>query len=470
MHRLAALVAFALVSGAATVSAQTRPNVVLIMMDDVGYGDYGSYGAPDIRTPNVDRLAREGARFTDFYAAPSCTPTRVALISGRYQQRVGLEVPLSNSPAGGRGLAATGRSLPQLLKNNGYATGLIGKWHLGYLPEFHPNTHGFDYFFGFLSGLIDYYQHTGPDGNHDLYENREPAHVEGYSTDLFTDRAVRFIEQHAKEPFFLEVAYNAAHWPFQVPGKPSVAPGRGRFVQPQDENTSTRADYVAILERADQGVGRILAALEDLGLARNTLVVFTNDNGGEWLSRNAPLFHRKETVWEGGIRVPLLMRWPGLIPAGRVERQVGMVFDLTATILAAAGATVPAETRLDGINLLPMVKGQSPAVERTLFWRVATAAPVRNQRAVRQGDWKVFVEAGKVFVFNLRDDPGERNDLAKERQDVARKLFPLIAAWEKDVDAEGGGMGVTLPGRGAPPAGRGAATSSTPAGARGRGN
>jgi arylsulfatase A-like enzyme len=429
------LCAAALLLGTVTASAQSlpeRPNVVLIMMDDVGYGDYGSYGAPDIKTPNIDRLAREGVRFTDFYAAPSCTPTRAALITGRYQQRVALEVPLPSAPAAGRGLPVTGRSLPQLLKNSGYATGLVGKWHLGYLPEFHPNAHGFDYFFGFMSGLIDYYQHTGPDGKHDLYENREAVHVQGYSTDLITDRAISFIEKHQR-PFFLEVAFNAAHWPFQVPDKPSTAPGNGRFVQPQEENTGTRADYVAILERADQGVGRILATLEKLGLTRNTLVIFTNDNGGEWLSRNAPLFHRKQTLWEGGIRVPLIMRWPGQIPAGRTQRQVGIVQDLTATVLGAAGATVPPETRLDGINLLPIVQGKSPVVERTLFWRATN----RNQRAVRQGDWKVIVESGNLFVFNLREDIGERHDLAKERSDIARKLFPLIAAWEKDVDAEG---------------------------------
>ena len=455
----------ALALSAATSFAQSRPNVVLIMMDDVGYGDYGSYGAPDIKTPNIDRLARDGVRFTDFYAAPSCSPTRAALISGRYQQRFGLEVPLSNAPAGGRGLPANGRTLPQLLKNAGYATALVGKWHLGYLPEFHPNTHGFDYFFGFLSGLIDYYQHTGPDGNHDLYENREPAHVTGYSTDVLTDRAIQFIEKHANQPFFIDVSYNAAHWPFQVPDKPSTAPGRGRFVQPQEENTSTRADYAAILERADQGVGRMLATLRKLGLENNTLVIFTNDNGGEWLSRNAPLFHRKETLWEGGIRVPLIMRWPAQLRAGRTERTPGITMDLTATVLAAAGATVPPETRLDGINLLPIVQGKSAAAERALFWRQATAAPVRNQRAVRQGDWKVMVESGKVFLFNLREDPGERNDLAKERSDIVRKLFPLVAAWEKDVDAEGGGVGVTLPGRagGAAPArGAGPGRGSTP--------
>jgi arylsulfatase A len=418
----------------ATPSAsQTRPNIVLIIMDDVGYGDYGSYGAPDIRTPNIDRLAREGVKFTDFYAAPTCTPTRAALITGRYQQRVALEAPLPSPPAGGRGLPATGRSLPQLLKNSGYATGLVGKWHLGYRTEYQPNAHGFDYFFGFLSGLIDYYQHTDQTGSHDLYENGKPVHVDGYSTDLITERSVTFIEQHAQRPFFLEVAYNAAHWPFQVPDKPSVAPDNARFVQPHEENTSTRRDYAAMLERADQGVGRIVETLQKLGLTRNTLVVFTNDNGGEWLSRNAPLYHRKDTLWEGGIRVPLIMKWPDRIPARRTESQVGITMDLSATVLAAAGAPVPPEARLEGINLLPIVEGRAPRVERTLFFRITGS---RQQRAVRQGDWKLLLDAGDVLLFNLRDDIGERNDLAKERPEIARRLRPLITEWEKDVDSE----------------------------------
>src|SRR5687767_12705580 len=385
MARLAILATMVLC--AATASAQTRPNVVLIIMDDVGYGDYGSYGAPDIKTPNIDRLARDGVRFTDFYAAPTCTPTRAALITGRYQQRVALEAPLPSPPAGGRGLAATGRSLPQLLKNNGYATGLVGKWHLGYKPEYQPNAHGFDYFFGFLSGFVDYYQHTGGDGVHDLFENGSPVHVDGYMTDLITERSVRFIEQNATRPFFLDVSYNAAHWPFQVPDMPSVAPGNARFVQPDEANTNTRRDYAAILERADQGVGRIMDTLQKLGLARNTLVIFTNDNGGEWLSRNAPLFHRKNTVWEGGIRVPLIMRWPGRVPAGRVESQPGIVMDLTTTVLGATGTPIPATASLEGIDLLPIVEGRVPRVERTLFFRVVGAA--RQQRAVRQGDWKL---------------------------------------------------------------------------------
>jgi arylsulfatase A-like enzyme len=431
--RLLSILSALVLLWAAPAFAQTKPNVVLIIMDDVGYGDYGAYGAPDIKTPNVDRLARDGVRFTDFYAAPSCTPTRAALITGRYYQRTALEVPLGAAPAAGRGLPATGRTLPQLMKNAGYATGLIGKWHLGYTANQIPKAHGFDYFFGFLSGLVDYYQHTDQTGKPDLFENDKPVQVDGYMTDLITERATRFIDQNAQQPFFLEVAYNAAHWPFQVPDKPSVAPDNGRFVQPHEEHTSTRADYAAILERADQGVGRIMDVLQKRGLTRNTLVIFTNDNGGEWLSRNAPLFHRKTTIWEGGIRVPLIMKWPARIPSGRTSAQAGFMFDLTATILAAADATVPAEAKLEGINLLPIVTGQSPLVERTLFFRVTGA---RAQRAVRQGDWKLLVDGAGTFLFNLRTDIGERVDLAKERGDIARKLRPLIAAWEKDVDSE----------------------------------
>jgi arylsulfatase A-like enzyme len=433
---LAAVVAAAILSASQTAGAQTAPpNIVLIVTDDVGYGDIGSYGAPDVKTPNLDRLAREGARFTDFYAAPTCSPTRASLISGRYYQRVRIERPLPNSgQAGDQGLRPTGRSLPALLKGAGYATGLIGKWHLGYKPELSPNAHGFDYFYGFKSGLIDYYQHTSGDGAHDFFENDSPAHPVGYSTDLFTERAVRFIDEHASRPFFLEVAYNAAHWPFQVPDHPSVAPNNARFVQPMDEGTSTRADYTAILERADQGIGRILATLAARGLDRNTLVVFMNDNGGEWLSRNAPLFHRKDSVWEGGIRVPAIMRWPGRIPAGRTTPQVGIVMDVTATLLAAAGVAVPAEARPDGINLLPILEGKAPPIERTLFFRNSVGG--RTQRAVRRGNWKLLVDGPNTFVFDLSKDIGERADLASSRSDIARALRPLLTAWEKDVDDE----------------------------------
>jgi arylsulfatase A-like enzyme len=338
-------------------------------------------------------------------------------------------------PAGETCLPARGHSLPRLLKNNGYATGLIGKWHLGYKPEFSPNAHGFDYFFGFKSGYIDYYQHTNSDGDSDLFENATPVHVDGYMTDLITDRAVKFIDEHAAAPFFLEVTYNAAHWPFQVPDHPSVAAQNGRFVQPHEPGTATRQDYIAMLERADQGIGRTLQALKQRGLERNTLVIYMQDNGGEWLSRNAPLFNRKGTVWEGGIRVPAIFKWPARLPAGRVSNQVGIVQDVTASILAATGSAVPADARPDGIDLLPMLAGRSATVERTLFFRFPIAGNAR-QLAVRQGSWKLLVDGAKSFVFDLSKDIGEHSDLASQRQDIARKLRPLIAAWEKEVDTE----------------------------------
>jgi arylsulfatase A-like enzyme len=441
MHRLVlwvlAVLLFAAPGGAPALRAQPgRPNVVLIITDDVGYGDIGSYGARDIRTPNIDRLAKEGVRLTDFYAAPQCTPTRAALMTGRYQQRVALERALGSvGPALEMGLPPTGHSLPQLLKNSGYATGLIGKWHLGYKPEYGPNAHGFDEFFGFLSGYIDFYHHTrGGDGHEDLYENTTAVKQDGYMTDLITGRAVKFIERHAGQPFFLEVAYNAAHWPFQPPDQPSKAANNSAFQSPGDEQPATRKDYVAMLERADAGVGDILKALDARKLTANTLVIFTNDNGGEWLSNNAPLFHRKDTLWEGGIRVPAIFRWPARLPAGRTSAQVGITMDLTATILAATASKVPEAARLEGIDLLPLLAG-GPTVERTLFWRIQDPVS-RFQRAVRRGGWKLLIDGGDQMLFNLPNDIGERRDLAAQRPEMVRELRALLLRWESDVDAE----------------------------------
>lgn len=435
---LAAICGFALATLHAQPAAPSRPNIVLIITDDVGYGDIGSYGAPDIKTPNIDSLARNGTRFTQFYAnGSSCTPTRAGLISGRYQQRFSLERPLStaNSPDGQVGLPVTGRSLPQLLKDRGYATALIGKWHLGYLPRFGPLAHGFDSFFGFKSGYIDYYEHTDGFGSPDMFEDDKPIETPGYMTDLITERSVKFITNHAAAPFFLEVAYNAAHWPYQSPDQPSKARDNSRHILPHDENPGTRADYVKIMERADQGVGRILATLDRLRLSPNTLVIFTNDNGGEWLSRNAPLYNRKFTLYEGGIRVPTLMRWPGKIPAGVVTQQVGITMDLTATILAASGAAVPAETRLEGIDLVPLLRPASQPQSRTLFWRVTTGG--LNQRAVRDGDWKLLLEGGaRLMLFDVTKDLGERDDRAASNTAIVRRLHQQLVAWEKDVDAE----------------------------------
>ena len=436
---LLAVVCSAVIATAhAQPAAPARPNIILIITDDVGYGDLGSYGAPDIKTPNIDGLAKAGARLTHFYAnASSCTPTRAGLISGRYQQRFSLERPLSgaSSPDKGVGLPATGRSLPQLLRNTGYATALIGKWHLGYLPQNGPLAHGFESFFGFKSGYVDYYHHTDGFGEPDLFEGDQPTSATGYLTDLITERSVKFIAEHAKSPFFLEVAYNAAHWPYQVPDQPSKAIGNARHLVPHDENPGVRADYVKIMERADQGVGKILEALERNGLAANTLVVFTNDNGGEWLSRNTPLFNRKFSLYEGGIRVPAILRWPGRIPAGVVSTQVGITMDLTATFLAAAGAAVPADARLEGIDLVPLLRSGAKPQSRTLFWRVNAAGI--NQRAVRDGNWKLLLDANvREMLFDVSKDSGERDDVAAANTGVVRRLHQQLLAWEKDVDAE----------------------------------
>lgn len=423
-------------------TAPGKPNVVLIIMDDMGYGDIGSYGVRDARTPNLDRLAREGVRLTNSYAnAANCTPTRAALISGRYQQRVGLEWPIGANEEN-LGLPVTGRSLPALLKTNGYATGLIGKWHLGSKPEFGPNAHGFDEFFGFLSGAVDYYTHRRGDGTPDLFENTTPVEVPEYLTDEITRRAIHFVDNHAGGPFFLEVAYNAVHWPFQAPNHrptdPNAVPRPGEkgdqrlFQGPDDEKPATRQDYVRMLERADEGVGKILASLDHHALSRNTLVIFTNDNGGEWLSRNAPFSHRKSTLWEGGIRVPLILRWPGRLPAGKTSVQAAITMDLTASIVAVTRTVVPSGHRLDGINIIPILAGESPRIEREFFWRIVR--PNLLQKAVRSGRWKLLIDGRQFLLFDLNTDFAERNDLAAQHPELVLKLKRRMADWERDVD------------------------------------
>jgi arylsulfatase A-like enzyme len=417
---------------AAPLTAQPdarHPNVVLILMDDLGYGDIGSYGVPDAKTPNIDRLAREGVKLSEFYSnGPNCSPTRTGFITGRYQQRSDIEWPLGTFPADStRGVLPSETSLPRLLKSAGYATGLIGKWHLGWKPEFQPRRHGFDEFWGFLGGYVDYYSNVGEFARHDLFHNESPVTDSLYLTDEITSRASAFIEAHRGAPFFVEVAYNATHWPFQPPG---LAPQqRARADRVRD---GTRADYVAMLESADRGVGVVLATLDRLGLTRNTLVIFTSDNGGEWLSRNAPLFHRKSTLWEGGIRVPALFRWPARLRAGIESKQVGITMDLTATILAAAGAKPPTSYQPEGIDLIPLLEARR-VVDRTLFWRIQ--APGRNQRAVRRGGWKYMRDGAHELLFDLEADPGERQDLAVNRATVLPEFRRLLATWEASVDS-----------------------------------
>lgn len=405
----------------AVAQAARKPNVIFILSDDMGYADIGSYGVKDIRTPHLDRLAREGVRLTNCYSnGPVCTPTRAAFVTGRYQQRINKALECALIPAQrNEALPLTETTIARMLKDDGYATALIGKWHLGVPVETGPNAHGFDEYFGIIGGNADMYSHENINGENVLYENRNLTKSPGYLTDQLSDRAAKFIEQQKAKPFFLYLAYNAVHWPFQAPG--SAVRKRETWFD------GTRAEYGRMLEAMDAGIGKVLATLDRLGLAKDTLVIFTNDNGGERLSSNEPFFHHKATLWEGGIRVPGLLRWPAALPAGKVSAQVSITMDFTATILAATG-TKPMRA-LDGINLLPILQGKQPLQERTLFWRIITR-PDRQMKAVRQGHWKYVRDGDIDLLFDLQSDPRERHDLGYQQQARVKEMQRRLTEWE----------------------------------------
>jgi arylsulfatase A-like enzyme len=437
----------ALAPFAATAAPAARPNIIFILADDLGYGDLGCMGAPDVKTPHLDRLAAEGVKFTDFYAnAPVCTPTRAGFITGRWQQRVGLEfafgyqVEQSRRVNGawvpepdmhGLGLPLGEVTIADRLKQAGYATGAFGKWHLGYRDEYNPTKRGFDEYFGVLTGHADYYRHKYFDGTPSLREGMNPVKSDGYFTDLVNERAVKFVRDHAKHPFFLYVPHLAVHAPFQPPDAPQTP-----FVTKETMLHGSRAIYRAMVERIDRGVGEILAELDRQGIAENTLIVFSSDNGGERWSRNTPLFHHKATVWEGGIRVPCLMRWPVGLPRGKTTAQMAITMDLHATFLALAGVAAPAEKPLDGLNLLPLLTGRADAapLERTFFWRIDRSN--RKQRAIRDGKWK-YVNDGNTMdlLFDLEADIGERTNLNSAHPEITARLKQKLAAWEAEMDA-----------------------------------
>jgi arylsulfatase A len=435
----------ALPSGTArAVQPRSTPNIVFVLVDDMGYADLGCYGAKDIHTPHIDRLAREGLKFTDFYAnAPVCTPTRCAFITGRWQQRVGFEWAMGYTAEQQRrvdgrwvdepdmhalGLPDREVTIATMLKQSGYATGAFGKWHLGYLPQFNPVRRGFDEYFGTLLGHADFYRYNYYDGTYELRDGLESPKAEGYLTDLLNRRAVQFIRKHADEPFFLYLPHQAVHAPYQPPGRPEPP------VTKQNMNDGDRRAYAAMLEKVDEGVGMMLAELDRLGLSDNTLFVLSSDNGGAHYSDNSPLFNGKQSLWEGGIRVPCLMRWPSKLPAGKIVNQPAITMDLTATFVALAGAQPAPDRPLDGINLLPILTGEKPAVTRTFFWRVERSA--RMQKAVRHGKWKYVFDGGYVnLLFNLDEDISERRNLAIHHPDIVRDLQKRLAAWEAEMDA-----------------------------------
>jgi arylsulfatase A-like enzyme len=433
--------AFVLIPVTCESARVSKPNIILILMDDFGYADCGAYGAKDIQTPNIDRLAREGVRMTDFYSnAPVCTPTRCALMTGRWQQRIGFEWAMGFTAEsfwrkGGQwvpepdihamGLPTIFNTLPKLLKSAGYTTGAFGKWHLGFRDEFNPTRHGFDEYFGELLGHCDYYTHAYYDGTPALRDGMKSVQVEGYLTDLISQRAVEFVRKHAREPFFLYVPHLAVHCPFQPPGRPLPT------VTKENMYDGDRATYASMVERVDQGIGALLTELDRQGIAQDTLIVFTSDNGGERYSNNAPLFHHKSTLWEGGIRVPCILRWPGRLEKGTVSYQIGITMDLTATFARMAGVDGPSTSSFDGIDLMPMLADRASPVSRTLYWRIQRSG--RQQKAVRHDRWKYIQDGNVEMLFDLSQDIGERRDCAYENPAVFAKLKSQLNDWETDL-------------------------------------
>ncbi|MHC4996414.1 MAG: sulfatase-like hydrolase/transferase [Planctomycetota bacterium] len=415
---------------------EPMPNIVFILADDLGYGDLSSYGCEDIRTPHLDRLAAEGVRFTDFYANGAvCSPTRIAFITGRYQQRLGMENALTYQEFG-RGLEPNAPNMVTDLRDAGYATGLCGKWHLGYDEGRKPLQQGFGFFFGLLSGNHHYFEHMDRIGAYDLWLGNETIVREGYTTDLITQEAVGFIRDHVGRrtgrPFFLYLSHAAPHFPWQGPGD------RDKLVQPKKKNwqEGDRETYAAMVESMDAGIGRVLDELERQGVSGNTLVVFMSDNGGHTYSRNAPLSGWKGEMWEGGIRVPCVARWPGVLKAGAESDLVGITMDWSATFRRIAG--YPADTsREDGIDLLPYLTAQEAAPGRRLFWR-RVDGPRRKVpepgRAMRWGDWKLreMADGGRTLV-NLREDIGEHKNLIETYPERAREMKEAMDRWEEEV-------------------------------------
>lgn len=429
---LASLAAPAALAAAAASAKKGQPNIVFILADDLGWGDLSVYGQTDYHTPNLDQLAAQGLRLTQHYSNSAvCSATRFGLITGRYQYRLrgGLEEPIAGA-SDTIGLPPEHPTLPSLLKKAGYRTALIGKWHLGSLPTFGPLKSGYDSFYGNYGGAIDYFTHkpgVGPNVKEDLYEGEVPVSEVGYYTDLLGKRATDFIgRQSATQPFFLSLHYTAPHWPWEGPGDAAIsrnltAAGGGIF----HYDGGNLATYGKMVEALDASVGRVLSTLAQRGLADNTIVVFSSDNGGERFSRTWPFAGQKTELLEGGIRVPGIIRWPGHIKAGQVSSQVAISMDWLPTLLAAAGAAPDPAYQPDGTNLLPVLLGeQKKALERTLFWRYKA----NEQRAVRAGNWKYLKLNGNEFLFDLSADQRERANLAHRYPD---KLAELKQQWEQ---------------------------------------
>lgn len=407
-----------------------RPNFVFILADDLGHADLGCYGARATLpvSPALDALAVAGLRFTQGYAnSPVCSPTRFALMTGRWQYRLrgAAEEPLLGTARGDKviGLAPEHPTLPSLLRQAGYATALFGKWHLGYPPHFGPLKSGYERYFGPLSGAVDYFSHRDLGGEHDLYQQDERVVRSGYLTDLISDAAVDFVQQQdGRRPFLLSVHYTAPHWPWET--RDDEAESRRIGCKLAHLDGGSLATYQQMIRHMDEGIGRIVAALRRTGRLDDTLIVFTSDNGGERFSDNWPFVGGKMDLLEGGIRVPLLAHWPACIaPAQECDTPV-ITMDWPATMLAAAGVCPHPDYPLDGSSLLPLLDGTGRIPDRALHWRMKH----RQQRATRHGAWKYLALDGHEYLFDLSTDERERANLARR---YPERLAHLRTQWEQ---------------------------------------
>lgn len=405
-----------------------RPNIILIMADDLGYGDIGCYGSIKIKTPSIDALARGGMKLTDYHSnGPVCSPTRAALLTGRYQQRAGIEgVIYAQGPTRQTGIALQEVTFAEVLKKHGYATGIFGKWHLGYNVEFNPARQGFDEFRGNVSGNVDYHSHIDGAGIDDWWKNLEKVPEDGYTTDLITRHGIDFIERHKDEPFCLYLPHESVHSPYQGRNDPPQRlPGgkKGKAVK----GDQTPLAYKEMIEVMDEGIGQIVETVKRLGLERRTFIFFCSDNGATKNGSNGALSGYKGSLWEGGHRVPAIAYWPGRMEAGTAVDQTVLGMDLFATMVSIAGADLPAGLKLDGVNLTPMLLDNAKLPERTLFWRY------QKERAVRKGPWKLLIQGKNVRFFNFDEDLGEKKNFAGAEPGMVKTLEGELTAWENEV-------------------------------------
>ena len=420
-----ALGAAAAASGvlASGLKPDKRPNILFILADDMGWGDLSCFGRPDYTTPNLDRLAAQGVRFTNAYAAaPVCTPTRVGWLTGRYPARlpVGLEEPINERKDLGEKIKIVGipnehPTIGTLIKGAGYDTALVGKWHLGYLPNFGPLKSGFDEFFGIMSGAGDHFSHKDMTAEPDLFEGEVPVQRAGYITDLLTQRAVDYIKKPRKKPFYLSLHYTAPHWPWEGPGDLAVSNAM-KYGPAGFRSGGSLKVYGEIVKSLDTGVGRVLEALVASGHEKNTLVIFTSDNGGERFSYNWPFTGQKMDVHEGGVRVPAMVRWPGVQSRPRVTDQPVITMDWTATMVAASGAKVAPAYPFDGDDMRQVISGARAVYDRTFFWRI------RRQGGMRSGKWKYIREGKNEFLHDLSIDEREQANFADSESNVLENM------------------------------------------------